>query len=252
MLGLIALMFVLMCVLYIQDFGLVLAGDSGGSRHADRGLLLRHRFRESGWIHRLIQQSRLRLDPFDVADRSAAHGVRWAFPAAKGVAVVLGVAAVVCVSSSVAGELLQDFKVGYILGGTPQKIQIAELIAVVVASLVMYWPLMLLHQGSISRRRRVWRPGLPAPQAGLDGHTGHGHRGRGHAVASGGGRHPVRHRHDHDAGEESHAGGGGNVSAVRDDVRDFRGRRVPLDRRLGGGAARLQRAQKAEWKMPEC
>ena len=65
----------------------------------------------------------------------------------SGVAAVLGVAAVVCVSSSVAGELLQDFKVGYILGGTPRKIQIAELIAVVVASLVMYWPLMLLYRG---------------------------------------------------------------------------------------------------------
>ena len=33
-----------------------------------------------------------------------------------GVLAVLGVAAVVCVSSAVAGELLQDFKVGYILG----------------------------------------------------------------------------------------------------------------------------------------
>jgi putative OPT family oligopeptide transporter len=86
----------------------------------------------------------------------------------SGVAAVLGVAAVVCVSSSVAGELLQDFKVGYILGGTPQKIQMAELIAVVVASLVMYWPLMLLHEGSI-RAGGVGFGGadLPAPQAGL-------------------------------------------------------------------------------------
>ena len=86
----------------------------------------------------------------------------------SGVAAVLGVAAVVCVSSSVAGELLQDFKVGYILGGTPQKIQIAELIAVVVASLVMYWPLMLLHEGSI-RAGGIGFGGadLPAPQAGL-------------------------------------------------------------------------------------
>jgi len=42
---------------------------------------------------------------------SGKHGVRpcWAW------------AAVVCVSSSVAGELLQDFKVGYILGGTPRR-----------------------------------------------------------------------------------------------------------------------------------
>jgi putative OPT family oligopeptide transporter len=85
-----------------------------------------------------------------------------------GVAAVLGVAAVVCVSSSVAGELLQDFKVGYILGGTPRNIQIAELIAVVVASLVMYFPLVLLHEGNI----RAGGTGfgdrqLPAPQAGL-------------------------------------------------------------------------------------
>src|SRR5579883_1558985 len=62
-----------------------------------------------------------------------------------GVAVVLGVAAVGCVSSSVAGELLQDFKVGYILGGTPRTIQIAELIAVILASLVMYYPLYVLQ-----------------------------------------------------------------------------------------------------------
>jgi putative OPT family oligopeptide transporter len=87
---------------------------------------------------------------------------------AGGVAAVLGVAAVVCVSSAVAGELLQDFKVGYILGGTPRNIQIAELIAVVVASLVMYFPLVLLHEGNI----RAGGTGfgdrqLPAPQAGL-------------------------------------------------------------------------------------
>ena len=80
----------------------------------------------------------------------------------SGVATVLGVAAVVCVSSSVAGELLQDFKVGYILGGTPRKIQMAELIAVVVASLVMYFPLMLLHKGF-----GFGSASLPAPQAGL-------------------------------------------------------------------------------------
>jgi putative OPT family oligopeptide transporter len=86
----------------------------------------------------------------------------------SGVAAVLGVAAVVCVSSSVAGELLQDFKVGYILGGTPRSIQIAELIAVVVASLVMYFPLMLLYEGNIkSGGLGFGDPQLPAPQAGL-------------------------------------------------------------------------------------
>ena len=81
---------------------------------------------------------------------------------------VLGVAAVVCVSSSVAGELLQDFKVGYILGGTPRYIQIAELIAVVVASLIMYFPLMVLNQGNINSGGIGFGDrALSAPQAGL-------------------------------------------------------------------------------------
>ncbi len=85
-----------------------------------------------------------------------------------GVAAVLGVAAVVCVSSAVAGELLQDFKVGFILGGTPRNIQVAELLAVVVASLVMYFPLVLLHEGNIKAGGTGFGDRqLPAPQAGL-------------------------------------------------------------------------------------
>jgi Predicted membrane protein len=86
----------------------------------------------------------------------------------QGVTAILGVAAVVCVSSAVSGELLQDFKVGYILGGTPRTIQIVELIAVVCASIFMYFPLLVLHEGNI----RAGGTGfgdrqLPAPQAGL-------------------------------------------------------------------------------------
>ena len=80
----------------------------------------------------------------------------------SGVATVLGVAAVACVSSSVAGELLQDFKAGYILGGTPSRIQMAELIAVVVASFTMYFPLHWLQKGI-----GFGTKDLPAPQAGL-------------------------------------------------------------------------------------
>jgi putative OPT family oligopeptide transporter len=85
-----------------------------------------------------------------------------------GVAVVLGIAAVACVSSAVAGELLQDFKVGYILGGTPRTIQITELIAVVAASAVMYWPLYVLQAANIkSGGTGFGDPKLSAPQAGL-------------------------------------------------------------------------------------
>jgi hypothetical protein len=86
----------------------------------------------------------------------------------SGVAVVLGVAAVVCVSSAVAGELMQDFKAGYILGGTPRSIQIVELIAVVLASVVMYFPLYILQVGNVkSGGTGFGDPKLAAPQAGL-------------------------------------------------------------------------------------
>ena len=87
---------------------------------------------------------------------------------ASGVVAVLGVASVVCVSAAVAGELLQDFKVGWILGGTPRTIQIVELIAVVCASLVMYFPVMILHEGNIAQGGIGFGdPKLSAPQAGL-------------------------------------------------------------------------------------
>jgi putative OPT family oligopeptide transporter len=84
-----------------------------------------------------------------------------------GVAAVLGVAAVVCVSSAVAGEMLQDLKVGHILGGTPRSMQIGDILGIVVASLVLYFPLLLLHVQHQGRRHRLRRPKLSAPQAGL-------------------------------------------------------------------------------------
>ena len=85
-----------------------------------------------------------------------------------GVAAVLGVAAVVCVSSAVAGEMLQDLKVGYILGGTPKSMQIGDMIGIVVASAVLYFPLFVLHAGNIKAGGTGFGDrALSAPQAGL-------------------------------------------------------------------------------------
>jgi len=86
----------------------------------------------------------------------------------QGVAAVLAVAAVVCVSSAVAGEMLQDLKVGHILGGTPWKMQIGDLFGVFLASAVMFLPLIILNQGDISIGGTGFGGrNLPAPQAGL-------------------------------------------------------------------------------------
>ena len=159
--GLIAIMFVLMSVLYVHLTGLLwpaifaavvmllvgfffatvsgnLVGFIGSSNNPISGLTLS-----------TLLIAALLMVALGVSGRS-------------GVLAVLSVAAVVCVSSAVAGELLQDFKVGYILGGTPRRIQLAELIAVVVASLVMYFPLALLHNSFGFGSRE-----LAAPQAGL-------------------------------------------------------------------------------------
>jgi len=87
-----------------------------------------------------------------------------------GVAAVLGVAAVVCVSSAVAGEMLQDLKVGHILGGTPVKMQIGDIIGVILAGLVMFFPLYILHNSDLASNPATGGfggPKLPAPQAGL-------------------------------------------------------------------------------------
>ncbi len=87
---------------------------------------------------------------------------------ASGVAAVLGVAAVVCVSSAVAGEMLQDLKVGHILGGTPWKMQSGNIIAVLISAVVMFIPIIFLHQADINMGGTgLGGQALPAPQAGL-------------------------------------------------------------------------------------
>jgi len=92
-----------------------------------------------------------------------------------GIAAVLGVAAVICVAAAVAGEMLQDLKVGHILGGTPWKMQIGDMVGILVASAVMFFPLLLLHQGDIIANGGKFILGenglggksYPAPQASL-------------------------------------------------------------------------------------
>ena len=90
-----------------------------------------------------------------------------------GVAAVLGVAAIVCVGAAVAGEMLQDLKAGHILGGTPWKMQIGNLIGVVIAGAVMFGVLHFLNQADIAQGIKegydggFGSPKLSAPQAGL-------------------------------------------------------------------------------------
>jgi putative OPT family oligopeptide transporter len=165
--ALIGVTFLAMCVLYIYLSGLI----SGGIAAALVMLIVGFFFATvSGYLVGVIGSSNNPISGLTLSTLviAALLMVSMGVSGVGGVAVVLGVAAVVCVSSAVAGELLQDFKVGYILGGTPRTIQIVELIAVIVASLVMYFPLMVLHQGNINRGGIGFGDrALSAPQAGL-------------------------------------------------------------------------------------
>jgi putative OPT family oligopeptide transporter len=88
----------------------------------------------------------------------------------EGVVAVLGVATVGCVSAGVAGEMLQDLKVGYILGGTPWKMQVGDVMGVIFAGLVMFFPLYMMHTSDVAQFGDLGGFGgktYPAPQAGL-------------------------------------------------------------------------------------
>jgi len=85
-----------------------------------------------------------------------------------GVLAVLGVATVVCCVAGVAGDMAQDWKVGYNLGGTPWKMEIGGVIGVVAAALVLVAVITLLHNSDIAAGGiGIGSEKLPAPQAGL-------------------------------------------------------------------------------------
>src|SRR4030081_1328221 len=165
--GLIALMFVLMCVLYVHISGVVWPAILAAVVMLIVGFFFAT---VSGNLVGVIGSSNNTISGLTLSTLiiAALLMVSLGVSGPSGVAVVLGVAAVVCVSAAVAGELMQDFKAGYILGGTPRNIQIVELIAVVLASLVMYFPLYILEVGNIkSGGSGFGDPKLAAPQAGF-------------------------------------------------------------------------------------
>ena len=74
----------------------------------------------------------------------------------------ISIGSIICIVSAIAGDTSQDLKTGYLLGATPKKQQIAEIIGVVAAALAIGGTLYLLD--------KAWGFGtdeLAAPQATL-------------------------------------------------------------------------------------
>ena len=76
---------------------------------------------------------------------------------------VLAVGAVVCISAAVAGDTSQDLKTGFLVGATPRRMQVGEMLGVLASAAVMGGVLVVLNEsygiGTVD--------GLPAPQATL-------------------------------------------------------------------------------------
>jgi putative OPT family oligopeptide transporter len=79
-----------------------------------------------------------------------------------GMAAALTVGTVVCVGASIAGDISQDLKAGYIIGATPKRQQASELVGVVTAAFAVAGAVWLLGKSFT-----FGSDALPAPQATL-------------------------------------------------------------------------------------
>ncbi|HID11734.1 MAG TPA: oligopeptide transporter, OPT family [Candidatus Latescibacteria bacterium] len=79
-----------------------------------------------------------------------------------GMVAALSVGAVVCVAICIAGDISQDLKTGFLVGATPMKQQVGQLLGVVTSALFVGWTLLILHKGY-----GIGSAELPAPQATL-------------------------------------------------------------------------------------
>ena len=81
---------------------------------------------------------------------------------AAGMTAAIAIGSIICIVAAIAGDTSQDLKTGYILGSTPKKQQIGEIIGVVAAALTIGATLYLLDN-----EMGFGTDTLPAPQATL-------------------------------------------------------------------------------------
>ena len=78
----------------------------------------------------------------------------------EGAAAAILIGAVVCCAAAIGGDNLQDLKTGNIVGATPWKQQLMQLVGVISSAMTLGIVLILLHEAY-----GIGGPDLPAPQA---------------------------------------------------------------------------------------
>lgn len=84
------------------------------------------------------------------------------YTGAAGMTGAIAIGSIICIIAAIAGDTSQDLKTGYIIGATPKKQQIGEIIGVIAAAVAIGGVLYLLNE--------AWGFGsteIPAPQASM-------------------------------------------------------------------------------------
>ena len=80
----------------------------------------------------------------------------------EGMIIAITIGSVICVAAGIAGDVSQDLKTGYIVGATPWKQQVGELIGVLASGIAIGYIMYILNAGY-----GFGSAELPAPQAGM-------------------------------------------------------------------------------------
>lgn len=123
-----------------------------------------------GWIVGLVGNSNQPVSGLTLSALmiSALMLILFGVKGIPGIAAVLAVAAVVCCAACMSGDMIQDLMIGRLVGGTPWKMEVAEIIGTIVVAFVAVFPIMILHDSNIAiGGMGIGGSQLPAPQAGL-------------------------------------------------------------------------------------
>ncbi|WP_153558823.1 OPT family oligopeptide transporter [Roseimaritima sediminicola] len=132
----------------------------------------------ASYIVGLVGNSNSPVSGMTITAVLASGGLLWLFSYSGTPAMVatLGIAAVVCCVACTSGDVCNDLKTGSIVGASPFRQQIMQILGVGVAAFVMAPVLTLLHENTAGG---IGGENLPAPQASLFAALAKGFSGEG-------------------------------------------------------------------------
>jgi len=132
----------------------------------------------ASYIVGLVGNSNSPVSGMTITAVLVAGGLLWLFGYSGMQAMVstLGIAAIVCCVACTSGDVCNDLKTGSLVGASPFRQQMMQVLGVFVAAFVMAPVLNLLHQNT---EGGIGGPELPAPQASLFAQLARGFAGEG-------------------------------------------------------------------------